>query len=256
MASKLLQGDCIEIMKDIRDKTVDLVVTDPPYEHVMGGMKSKKYNVGETWNSDSYMNMKMSQFKHDDIFEFLDLVIPKMKKVNMFIFCSKLQLAHYFDYINQHKKLKFDLLIWDKSSDENKYKMKSSKFFTQDIEYVVRIYESGISLRKIWNEDHSKTDSHYYMKRQKYAQPKGKHETMKPVELLENYIKVASDEGDIILDPFMGSGSTGVAAVNLNRNFVGMELDENYFNIAKECIDVAENELRGKLAGKILEKTV
>lgn len=66
-------------------------------------MKSKKYNRG-TWQSQSYTNIAMSSFKHNDIFEFLDLVIPKMKKVNMFIFCSKLQLAHYFDYLNQHKK--------------------------------------------------------------------------------------------------------------------------------------------------------
>ena len=237
----LQQNDYKDSLQHIPDNAIDLVVTDPPYEHVMGGMKSKKYNVG-TWNSDSYMNMKMSQFKHDDIFELLDLVIPKMKKVNMFIFCSKLQLAHYFDYINQHKKLKFDLLIWDKSSEDNKYSMKSSKFFTQDIEYVVRIYESGVSLRKIWNEDHSKTDSHYYMKRQKYAQPKGKHESMKPVELLENYIKVASDENDIVLDPFAGSGSTGVACVNLNRKFIGIELDKDYFNVAKDRIKQAQEE--------------
>lgn len=69
----------------------------------------------------------------------------------MFIFCSKLQLAHYFDYINQHKNLKFDLLIWDKSSETNKYPMKSSMFFSNDIEYVVRIYQSGIHLNKIWD---------------------------------------------------------------------------------------------------------
>lgn len=242
----LQQNDYKETLQHIPDKSIDLVVTDPPFEFVSGGMKSQKYNIG-TWNKDSYMNMKMSQFKHDDVFEFLDLVIPKMKKVNMFVFCSKLQLAHYFDYINQHKKLKFDLLVWDKSSEDNKYSMKSSKFFTQDIEYVVRIYESGVSLRKIWNEDHSKTDSHYYMKRQKYAQPKGKHETMKPVELLENYIKVASDENDIVLDPFMGSGSTGIAATNLNRKFIGIELDKDYYNIAKDRIAQAQKETLNNL---------
>lgn len=242
----LQQNDYKETLQHIPDKSIDLVVTDPPFEFVSGGMKSQKYNIG-TWNKDSYMNMKMSQFKHDDVFEFLDLAIPKMKKVNMFVFCSKLQLAHYFDYINQHKKLKFDLLVWDKSSEDNKYSMKSSKFFTQDIEYVVRIYESGVSLRKIWNEDHSKTDSHYYMKRQKYAQPKGKHETMKPVELLENYIKVASDENDIVLDPFMGSGSTGIAATNLNRKFIGIELDKDYYNIAKDRIAQAQKETLNNL---------
>ncbi|KRL07957.1 DNA-methyltransferase [Liquorilactobacillus hordei] len=233
----LLQGDCLENLTKIPDHSIDLLLTDPPYEHVMGGMKSKVYNKSGTYRANSYMNMKMSQFKHDNIFNFLNTVIPKLKKINMFIFCSKLQLAHYFNYINQHKKLKFDLLIWDKSSIEGKYGMKSSKFFTQDIEYVVRIYESGVSLNKIWNEDHTKSNSSYYMKRQKFTQPHGLHESMKPVELLQRYIELTSNENDIVLDPFMGSGSTGIAALNLNRRFIGMELDDKYFGVAKGRIE-------------------
>lgn len=201
-------------------------------------MKSKTFNskTSGTWQEDSYMNMKMSQFKHDDVFEFMDTVIPKMKKVNMFIFCSKLQLAHYFDYINQHKKLKFDLLIWDKSSKDDKYVMKSSKFFTQDIEYVVRIYESGVSLNKIWNEDHTHAESKLYMKRQKFEQPRGKHESMKPVQLLKQYIELASNEDEVVLDPFMCSASTGVAALSSNRNFIGFEINKEYVNTAKQRI--------------------
>lgn len=232
---KLYNDDCFEVIKTIPDGSVDLVVTDPPYEHVTGGMKSKKLNRG-SWGENSYMVDKMSQFGHDKIFDFLDLIIPKMKKVNMYIFCSKLQLAHYFDYINQHKKLKFDLLIWDKSSPENKYSMKSSKFFTQDIEYVVRIYQSGVSLNKIWNDDHTHANSSYYMKRQKFDKPKGGHETMKPTKLLEQYIQLSSDSSSLVLDPFMGSGSTGVACVNMNRDFIGIELNEDYFKLAEDRI--------------------
>ena len=242
----LWQGDCLELMKQLPDESVDLVVTDPPFEYVQGGMKSKRLNRG-TWKKQSYTNTTMSSFKHDDIFNFLDLVIPKMKKVNMFIFCSKLQLAHYFDYLNQHKKLKFDLLIWDKSSESNKYSMKSSMFFSSDIEYVVRIYQNGVHLNKIWNAEHTHADSKLYMKRQKFQQPRGIHETMKPVELLKQYIELASQENNIVLDPFMGSGSTGVACKELNRNFIGMELDEEYFKIAKERInnvkEVEEDEI-------------
>jgi len=234
----LKQGDCLELMKDIPDKSVDAVVTDPPYEHVMGGMKSKKYNVG-SWKADSYMNMKMSQFKHDDVFKFMDIVIPKMKKVNMYIFCSKLQLASYFDYLNKHKKLKFDLLIWDKSSKDGKYSLKSSKFYAQDLEYVVRIYQSGVSLNKVWNEDHTKADFSYYMKRQHYKQPRGLHESQKPTELLKKYLLASTNESETVLDPFMGSGSTGVAAVSLNRDFIGYELDQDYFEIATKRINEA-----------------
>ena len=98
----LFNDNYANVIDKIPNDSIDLIVTDPPYEHVQGGMKSKKYNTG-VWKEKGYMNTKMSQFKHDDIFTFLDAVIPKMKKVNMYIFCSKLQLAHYFDYINQHK---------------------------------------------------------------------------------------------------------------------------------------------------------
>ena len=231
----LQQGDCLKLMEDIPDGSIDAVITDPPYEHVTGGMKSKKYNVG-SWKANSYMNMKMSQFKHDDVFEFLNMVIPKMEKVNMYVFCSRLQLASYFDYLNKHKKLKFDLLIWDKSSEDGKYSMKSSKFYTQDLEYVIRIYQSGVSLNKVWNKDHTKSDSSYYMKIQHYKQPRGLHESQKPVELLQKYLLTSTNENETVLDPFMGSGSTGVACVNTGRNFIGMELDPKYFEIAKERI--------------------
>lgn len=230
---KVINADYQDIITKIPDKSIDLVVTDPPFEYVQGGMKSKKFNTG-SWKANSYTNKAMSSFKHDDIFNFLDLIIPKMKKVNMFIFCSKLQLAHYFDYLNQRKKLKFDLLIWDKSSETNKYPIKSSMFFTSDIEYVVRIYQSGVHLNKIWNNEHTHAKSELYMKRQKFKQPKGKHETMKPVELLKRYIQLTTNENDIVLDPFCGSGSTGVACKELNRSFIGIEINNKYAKIAKE----------------------
>lgn len=71
----------------------------------------------------------------------------------------------------------------------------------------------------------------------KFNRDKGFHPTQKPVALLEYLIKTYTNENDIVLDNCMGSGSTGVACVNTNRNFIGIELDENYFNIAKERIE-------------------
>ena len=73
----------------------------------------------------------------------------------------------------------------------------------------------------------------------KYKRENGKHPTQKPVPLLEYLIKTYTNEGEIVLDFTMGSGSTGVACVNTNRDFIGIELDENYFNIAKERINNA-----------------
>lgn len=236
-------GDCLELIKEIPDKSIDLIVTDPPYLHVKGGMKSKKFNTG-TWKSDSYMNKNLSDFDEDMIFKFLNIVAPKLKKTNMYIFCSKLQLQYYFKWIYEHKK-KYDLLIWNKL----KTSMKSSKFFMNDIEYILRIYEDGVSLNKIFTLDGTKADSTYYTKLQSYPQPKGVHETMKPLELIEKFIKLSSIENDTILDPFMGSGTTGVACINENRKFIGYELNEEYFNIA-------QNRLREAWQEKYEDKTI
>lgn len=232
---KLILGDCFKELELLDDKSIDLVVTDPPYEHVQGGMKSKKFNTG-TWKKGSYMTEEMSSFKRDDIFKWLDIIIPKMKKVNMYIFCSKLQLRHYFEYLALHKKLKFDLLVWDKSSENDTYSMKNTKFYAQDIEYIVRIYESGVSLNKVWNDDHTKADISYYMKRKKFKQPRGVHNTMKPVEMLEQFIELSSNKGDTVLDCFMGSGSTGVACRLLERKFIGIEVNKEYYDLANNRI--------------------
>lgn len=228
--NNIYQGDCLELMKYIPDKSIDLILTDPPYLHVKGGMKSKKYNVG-TWKAESKMITKLSDFGEKEIYEFLNIAIMKMKKVNMFIFCSKLQLQYYFCYIKEHK-LKYDLLVWDKV----KYSMKSTKFFTSDIEYIVRIYQDGVSLQKVLSEDGSKSDINYYLKRQSYEQPRGRHETGKPVELISKYMILASKENDLIVDPFIGSGTTAIAAINTGRQYIGFELDENYYKIAQERI--------------------
>lgn len=228
-------------MKDLPDKSIDLVVTDPPYLHVKGGMKSKVFNkAGTTWGSDSHMVNKMSDFDKEQIFEFLEIVLQKQKKANMYVFCSKLQLLHYFEFISEYNSkvpksrgLKYDLLVWDKMNTS----MKSSKFYTSDIEYVVRIYEAGVSLNKVWNEDSTKADSRFYTKRQAFKQPKGKHKTMKPTELLERFILVASEEGDVVLDPFMGSGSTAEACLNTGRKYIGYEWDNEYIEVSSKRIE-------------------
>ena len=232
MGKELFNRNYQEVVNELEDGSIDALISDPPYEFVLGGMKSK-LNSG-TWHPESYVNTKMSNFGEEKIKEFLDLCIPKMKKVNMYLFCSKLQIRHYMVYCAEHK-LKYDVLVWDKSK-RGLYGIKSTKFFAQDIEYVIRIYEDGVSLRKVMKN--GKVDSSYYMKRQNYEQPHGLHESMKPVELLMKYIRLSTDEGDTVLDPFMGSGSTGEACLRLNRNFIGIENNKEYYDIAVNRLSI------------------
>lgn len=248
--SVIYNGDWAEGIEKIEDGSIDLIVTDPPYLHVKGGMKSKKYNVG-TWKNNSQMVTAMSDFGEKEIFKYLNTVMPKMKKVNMYVFCSKLQLVPYFKYISNNKKLKWDLLVWDKV----KYSMKSSKFHTSDIEYIIRIYQPGVSLHKVWTEDGVKSDIEHYMKRQAFAQPKGTHGTMKPVGLIENLIRVSSLEGDVVLDTFMGSGTTAIACMNTGRKFIGFEIDEGHYTTSIQRIESIVNVSHGNvLPNKRLEE--
>ena len=230
--NKLVLGDCLEVMKTIEDGSVDCIITDPPFLHVKGGMKSKRINTG-SYKAESFVNTKMRDFGEEQIYNLLDISNKIIKdSFNGYFFCSKLQLVSYLKWTQEHK-LNYDLLIWDR----DKHSMISTKFYTSNIDYVVRIYGKGRSLNKIVN-NFGKGDVTYYAKIQKYKHPKEYgHETEKPLELIEKYIRLSTNENDLVLDPFMGSGTTGVACRNLNRNFIGIELDETYFKIAEERIN-------------------
>jgi DNA modification methylase len=120
--------------------------------------------------------------------------------------------------------------------------MISTKFYASNVEYIIRIYGSGCSLNNILN-DNGKAKSELYQKIFSYDTPKNKiHEAQKPVELLKRLILLSSNENDTILDCFMGSGTTGVACKKLNRNFIGIELDEEYYKIACERINKEEEQ--------------
>lgn len=222
---KLYLGDFVEKIQQIPNKSVDLLLTDPPYLRHVGGCKSK-WNVG-VMSKDSKVIAEMADFGKDKIYNFLNVIKPKMKVMNAFIFCSKQQLPYYLNWALEHN-IKFDVLIWDKLH----HGVLNYGFFSTKYEYIVRLYEK--QLNKV-------EDPSLYQKVLQCKVPKDKlHPTEKPVELLGWLIRVGCKEGEVVLDPFAGSGSTGVAAKHLQRDFIGIELDEKYYNIAKRRIDEQE----------------
>ena len=225
-------GDYSEVIKRIPNKSIDLIVTDPPYLHIKGGCKNKRLNVG-CRDANSKVVSEMSDFGKAQIYSFLDAVKCKMKKVNMYVFASKLQLPYYLNWALENK-LQFDVLFWFK----NTTRMISTKFYASNVEYIVRIYTNGCSLNNITKEN-GKADSELYQKFFIYDSPsKSKKlcETQKPLEMIERIIRLSSKEGDIILDPFMGSGTMGVACRNLGRSFIGIDTDQNICDVAKDRI--------------------
>ena len=221
---KLYQGDCLEVMKGISDRSIDLVVTDPPYEISTSG-------AGMYKQADKQYVKELNDMKDGFSEEVLDELCRAMKKINIYFFCSQKQIIPLLNYFVKKKKCNWNILSWHKT---NPIPACGNKYLT-DTEFILFFREKGV---KVYGS--------FDTKRTWYATPlnqsdkkKYGHPTVKPLSILENLVVNSSQEGEVVLDCFMGSGSTGVACKNLNRNFIGIELDEHYFNIAKERINLA-----------------
>lgn len=219
---KLYQGDCLEVMKNIEDGSIDLVVTDPPYEIATTG-------AGMYKQADKQYVKELNGMKDGFSEEVLDELCRVMKKINIYFFCSQKQIIPLLDYFVKKKKCNWNILSWHKT---NPIPACGNKYLT-DTEFILFFREKGV---KVYGS--------FDTKRTWYATPlnqsdkkKYGHPTVKPLSILENLVVNSSQEGEVVLDCFMGSGSTGVACLNTNRNFIGIELDEGYFEIAKERIE-------------------
>ena len=211
---KLLQGDCMKLMNNIPNESVDLVLTDIPYNKV-----NRKDNGLRKLDKE---NADVLTF---DLISFLEQLYDKAKST-IIIFCGKEQVSiiHSF-FNNKQKKGKGTVrqLIWEKS---NPSPMNGQHIYLSGVENAIWFKKRGGT----FNAHCKNTVFKYPIGRSKL------HPTEKNHLLLQELILDNSNENDLILDPCMGSGSTGVVALQNNRNFIGIELDENYFNIAENRI--------------------
>ena len=238
----LYNGDCLEILKNIPDKSIDLVVTDPPYllETDGAGMFGKK---ADNYGGQRYV-MKNIDFMKNGISEIvLDELYRVMKKVNIYIWCSQKQLPIFYKYFVENKKCNWNLITWHKS---NPTPTCGNKYLT-DTEYCLFFRDKGV---KVYGEYATKRT--YYVTTKNLQDKKlYNHPTIKPLEIIQNLIINSSQEGDTVLDCFMGSGTTGVACVNTVRNFIGIEIDANYFNTAQDRVNQAKSSWLDNLLGGV-----
>lgn len=234
------QGDCLELLKEIPDKSIDLIVTDPPYEFADGGgggaFGAKKRNYHKEYTSlyqetGSTEDTERIRFisKGFDI-SLLDEFCRVLKKVNIYIWCSKAQLGKIINYFEQ-RNCAIDVLTWHKT---NPTPMCNNTYLS-DTEYCIFAREKGVKVYGSYE-----TKKKFYVSPANVADKKlYKHPTIKPLDIIKNLIINSSQERDIILDPFLGSGTTAVASILLNRHFIGYELDETYYNVAESRINCA-----------------
>lgn len=217
----LWNGDCLEVMKQIPDGSVDLVVTDPPYLIETSG-------AGIYKQADKQYVKELNGIKDGFSEQVLDELCRVMRKINIYIFCSQKQIIPLLDYFVEKKKCNWNLLTWHKT---NPVPACGNKYLT-DTEYILFFREKGVKINGEY-----KTKFTYYVTPLNTADKKlYGHPTIKPVDILQNLIVNSSSPGDVVLDPFMGSGSTGIACNNTGRNFIGIELDKGYFETAKARI--------------------
>lgn len=244
---QLYKGDCLEIMKDIPDKSVDMILCDLPYGVLNKSNKSAKWDC---------------VIPFDKLWECYESVIKDNGAIVLFgqgMFSAKLMLSN--------EKLWRYNLIWKKGNRVSGF-LNSKKCPLRNHEDILVFYKKlptynpqmtiGEKCHKRGFGEHKNMQRCYgkfydkptVLSNEKYPisiinigkeHPQVLHSAQKPVALLEYLIKTYTNDGETVLDNCMGSGSTGVACIKTNRNFIGIELNDEYFEIAQERIRNAQD---------------
>ena len=217
--SDLRLGDCLEVMQTISDKSVDLCLTDPPYniarKNNFATMGRAGIDFGE-WD------------KGFDLFSYIDQVNRILKKDGSFVvFNDWRNLGSIADYAESKGFETKDMLRLEKS---NPMPRNRDRRYITDYECAIWFVKKGAK----WT--FNRQDSKYQRPKFVASIESGLHPTQKNLNLMENLLKIHSNQGDMVIDPFMGSGTTGVACKILGRKFIGIEKEFNYFEIAKNRI--------------------
>jgi len=209
---KLIQGDCLDYMKTLEDNSIDVVVTDPPY------------GIGEAAGKNKSRGTKLFPSKDFGSNDW-DNQRPSIEIFNEILRVSKNQVIFGGNYFADLLLPSSCWLVWDKNNGSTDF---------ADCELAWTSFKTAVRYFKYtWNGFMQGNISN------KKNNEKRVHPTQKPLPLMEWVIKNYTKESDTILDPFMGSGTTGVACMNFNRKFIGIEKEEQFFQVATDRIEAA-----------------
>jgi len=207
--------DCLKAIKELPDDSIDLVITDPPYG-ISRELNCKNKRLGTTAKLDFNFG------KWDKVsMEWVDLILPKTKGWFM-TFCAKRDIGVIWDKLEKNKFIAIDAFVWQKPDP---LPLNAKSRFLNAWEAIVAGKRPGAC----WNGKYE----HNIFKMQA---PKGKnriHKTQKPLGLIKHIILLTTKKNDLVLDPFIGSGTTAVACKELNRKFIGFETSRDYYKKAK-----------------------
>lgn len=240
---RLIKGDCLEVMKDIEDKSVDMILCDLPY-----GTTACKWDtvipfepLWEQYNRIIKDNGAIVLFGSQPFTSALIMSNPKMFKYEWI--WEKDAGSNFATVKYQPMKEHENILVFGKGKtqyypimQERIGSRKGKETTTIDSGRKDSVYgtQDGCGVLKVGKLRNPRSI-------QRFNRERGLHPTQKPTDLLEYLIKTYTNEGETVLDNTMGSGSTGVACINTNRRFIGIEMDDNYFNVAKQRIENTYN---------------
>ena len=226
----VVNGDCLDYLGQIPDNSIDLILTDPPYNIA-------QYSTGN-------INLPGRSALNNDLAEW-DLIpidpfdlLPDFKRIikpdgNIFVFTSYNLIGKWHEAFDSEFDT-FQFFIWHKTNPAPKI---FKNGFLNSCEMIACMWNKGHK----WNFSdqrnmHNFFESPICMKPERLSEPKPP--SQKPVRLLEHIVSIASNENDVVFDPFMGVGSTGVAALRNKRRFIGIEIEKSYFDAAEMRIGV------------------
>lgn len=217
--------DCLEVMKNIPNNSIDLIVTDPPYKITSRGCSG---TMGGYWKNEKAKKGIIFDYNSISCKDYLPQFYRILKdKTICYVMCNNVNLR---EILNIGIECGFNFvkcLIWQKG---NKI---CGRYYMGCYEYIILFRKGGDRpINKCGTPDILSIP----IKKLKDKNGKNLHDTEKPIELMKILIENSSNEKEIVLDPFMGIGGVGVACKNLNRNFIGIEIDDKYFRIAEERI--------------------
>lgn len=241
--NNLYHGDCLEVMKGIPDESINLILTDPPYNvqaQGCGGGKNKwhggnRFKGGNSvFGKEDSMRELFSYLKPCQYMKYLSRIIKG--DGHLYLFVNDKNLADTIQSAENNNFKLMNILV------VNKLQGTYFSYYQKYCEFIL-FFRSTKGAAKYINNCGM---GNYF--EQRFTRGKKKlHPSEKPVELLEKIILQSTKESDVVLDFTMGSGSTGVACVNTNRNFIGIEIDDNYFEIAENRINKAIKERNNQL---------
>jgi len=228
--------DCIEVMTSIEENSVDLILTDPPY-NLGNFMRDRDTNL-KKMRDNFFGSAGWDDLSFEEWEESMDRFFEESVRVlkhggSMIVFMAIIKVESIIKIAERYGLYYKTTGIWHKL---NPMPRNMNLHFVNSTE--TWIYFTYKKKTGTFNNDGKMIHDFIETAVASNGERRfGKHPTQKPVKLMEFFVNVLSNENDTILDPFMGSGSTGVAAIKNDRNFIGVELNEKYYNIARQRIE-------------------